>query len=417
MRTIEVVSLSPGAGGAHRASQVIRYRGFLGIECYSVVLDASVRDETATYSYSMCPPIGYAQFALPVRRFASIYRRWVSLITPINTLLHHSDRFNIDVVVGHHETLECIKATIKISDRLNSKKVLTLQLPLYYGNSTRKRRIEDAYRLYLDMIRSCGDNTSYLTRLAARRLDSTTEWLYVKTIQRLIDRFDLVISVSKAIEMDMGVTSKNIVTLRNGIGFEEAELNFLKKLRTEIRGSADTKKPCAIYSSRRDVSKGIIEALVATRLIRRNIPNFKLIITGRSAGWYVDAIVSKLIERLDIKKNVWLAGFLPRTEVLKLRKSSRVLIYPSHVDAYPYTVAETLTMGIPVVAYRIPALTINYGDIEGLFLVDEGDVEGLAQKVVEVLEKGQVDVGLPRIPTVRDVVTEEVALLRRLVRE
>jgi len=45
---------------------------------------------------------------------------------------------------------------------------------------------------------------------------------------------------------------------------------------------------------------------------------------------------------------------------------SRSMLYPSHFDAFPYAVCESLHVGTPVVAYKIPALEIYYGKTEGV---------------------------------------------------
>ena len=45
------------------------------------------------------------------------------------------------------------------------------------------------------------------------------------------------------------------------------------------------------------------------------------------------------------------------------------MIYPSHVDAFSYTVLEALNLKTPVIAYDIPALRIYYNNLEGVTLV------------------------------------------------
>jgi len=56
------------------------------------------------------------------------------------------------------------------------------------------------------------------------------------------------------------------------------------------------------------------------------------------------------------------------------------MLYPSHFDAFPYAVCESLHVGTPVVAYKIPALEIYYGKTEGVRLVDEGDGRSVGKR-------------------------------------
>lgn len=210
----------------------------------------------------------------------------------------------------------------------------------------------------------------------------------------------------------MGFTLGNMVSLKCGVGFDEGEIALLRNFRGKKLYSAEAKKDLyAVYSTRLDVLKGVVEALLATSYIKKSLANFKLIITGYATRRTL-IIISKLIKHLGLKDNVVIAGFLPRAEALKLKGNAKVSIYPSHVDAYPYGVAEALIMGTPVVGYRIPALALNYGDVNGLYLVDEGDIEALAQKTLEIFEMKKVEVDEPRICTLNDVVREEVEVLR-----
>jgi glycosyltransferase involved in cell wall biosynthesis len=96
-----------------------------------------------------------------------------------------------------------------------------------------------------------------------------------------------------------------------------------------------------------------------------------------------------------------------------LRRKARLAIYPSHVDSFSYTVLESLLLGVPVVAYNIPALRLNYSGVEGLYLVEEGDIEALATKVLEVLERRRVEVGIPPVRTNYEVALEEKALIEK----
>ncbi|MEM4006872.1 MAG: glycosyltransferase [Nitrososphaerota archaeon] len=334
------------------------------------------------------------------------------LISPIEVVYDKVSAKDVDVVIGHHETIDCIKAASDISNILNVRKVLVLQLPPFYGNSIRRKKIEDAYMLYIDMVRRWGDGIGYVLRFLRKEIDSITERPYIKTLLNILNSFDVVLAVSKSIEIDMGFTLGNMVSLKCGIGFDEDEIAFLRSFRGKKSYNAEAKKDLyAVYSARLSILKGVVEALLATSYIKKSLTNFKLIITGYATKRAL-TIINKLIKHLGLKDNVVIAGFLPKAEAIKLKGNAKVSIYPSHVDAHPYSVAEALIMGTPVVGYRIPALTLNYGDISGLYLVDEGDIEALAQKTLEVFEMKKVKVEEPRICTLNDVVREEIEVLR-----
>jgi len=91
------------------------------------------------------------------------------------------------------------------------------------------------------------------------------------------------------------------------------------------------------------------------------------------------------------------------------------MLYPSHVDAFPYAVLESLYLGTPVVAYRIPAIEIYYGKTPGVELVEEWDLETLAVKTVDLLEKRTETIEPPRIKSWKEIMSEEVGIISELV--
>ncbi len=119
----------------------------------------------------------------------------------------------------------------------------------------------------------------------------------------------------------------------------------------------------------------------------------------------------RIAANLGLKDNVVLLGYMRRDhDYWSLRRKAKLTLYPSHVDSFSYIVLESLLLGVPVVAYNIPALKLNYG---GLYLVEEGDVEALATKVLEVLERRRVEVGIPPVRTNYEVALEEKALIEK----
>jgi glycosyltransferase involved in cell wall biosynthesis len=91
------------------------------------------------------------------------------------------------------------------------------------------------------------------------------------------------------------------------------------------------------------------------------------------------------------------------------------MLYPSHVDAFPYAVLESLHLGTPVIAYRIPALEIYYGGTPGVELVDEWDLESFTVKAIDILEKGVGVIEPPKIKSWDEIMNEEVRIVQKLV--
>jgi hypothetical protein len=89
------------------------------------------------------------------------------------------------------------------------------------------------------------------------------------------------------------------------------------------------------------------------------------------------------------------------------------MLYPSHVDAFPYAVLESLYLETSVVGYRIPALEIFYGRCPGMELVEKGDIGALTVKAIDVLEKGVDAVEPLKIKSWKVIINKEIEMIKR----
>ncbi|MEM4813812.1 MAG: glycosyltransferase family 4 protein, partial [Ignisphaera sp.] len=148
--------------------------------------------------------------------------------------------------------------------------------------------------------------------------------------------------------------------------------------------------------------------------ISRRISDIKLIFTGSIN----DAVLRKIMhlcKKLGIEDKVLFTGFISRDKRFEIVAKAKLMLYPSHIDAFPYAVLESLYLGTPVVGYDIPALRFYYSGNPGVKLVREWDLEALATEAINILEKGIETIELPKIPSWRDIMNKEVALIRKVI--
>ncbi|MEM4905440.1 MAG: glycosyltransferase [Nitrososphaerota archaeon] len=80
-------------------------------------------------------------------------------------------------------------------------------------------------------------------------------------------------------------------------------------------------------------------------------------------------------------------GWLPREKLIEVVSRSKVLIYPSHSDAFSLVVLEALFLGCSVVAYDIPAIRSVYKGLKPVKIMKEYDYKAMAEEAIKILKR------------------------------
>lgn len=128
--------------------------------------------------------------------------------------------------------------------------------------------------------------------------------------------------------------------------------------------------------------KRLDEAIRAFRLVVDKIPSAKYMIYGTGNQ---KEMLQELINKLNLQENVELKEYTQ--DPLRTFKEAACSILTSDLEGFGRVVAESLYSGTPVVSYDI-----NYGPSEIIrnnvdgFIVEKGNREELAEKVIDILE-------------------------------
>jgi glycosyltransferase involved in cell wall biosynthesis len=418
MRTLEVAGLDPKTGGgAMRAAMMISLRRRIGVEdCRTLPIDPHfyyLTNVIITKALKSCPPAGSVSVPSIIQKIP-LPLSWKILLTPAKLLYRLSSRdYNPDVVISHHETIDSLRVASLVKEYLSSKSVAILQLPPFYGDKVRLQRIQRSVGMYWQLVISTSKPSSLpdLIYYSYSKLGVPVSTRIIwSSAKKLLSDFNAILAVSPSIPLEMGDEWVCRVVSFHGYGLDREELEVLLKFR---EASVEPHKPYIVFPARLSLLKGLADLLLVSALLKRTYPNFKLLLIG-SGSKIVESQMRRIIANLGLKDNVVLLGYMRRDhDYWSLRRKAKLTLYPSHVDSFSYTVLESLLLGVPVVAYNIPALRLNYSGVEGLYLVEEGDIEALASKVLEVLERRRVEVGIPPARTNYEVALEEKALIEK----
>jgi len=140
--------------------------------------------------------------------------------------------------------------------------------------------------------------------------------------------------------------------------------------------------PVVLVLGRVSTRKGIEDVVAVARLLRERDVDVRLRVVGGPSLW---SDYTALLDDLP-QKNAEAVGSIPSSQVPEELLGCDVLLQASRYEPFALTVAEALAAGVPIVA------TSEVGAIEQIdrsvvYEVDPGDVAGMAQAIVELIER------------------------------
>lgn len=313
-------------------------------------------------------------------------------------------------VISLHEGVDVVYTGYTLSSLFNTPAICLLQLPPFYGLKERLHNIMKAHILWRKYI--VATNLTKLLSVMGTVAEYNVINSSVKNMyNRILRKYDVIMAVSRSIPYEMGHEwIDKIHVLDPGVSLDEDDLRAIERVRTKVK----EKDNYIVFGGRPVGTKGIVEALIALKFISKRFNNIKLIFTGSIE----DNVLRKIIyvcRKLGIEDKIVFTGFLSRDKRFRVVARAKLMLYPSHMDAFPYAVLESLYLGTPIVAYDIPALKLYYSNSPGVKLVKEWDLEALAAESIDVLEKGVEGVKPPKLRKWREIMDEEVVVIKRIM--
>lgn len=146
----------------------------------------------------------------------------------------------------------------------------------------------------------------------------------------------------------------------------------------------------AVYVGSLTEEKGVLDAIHTWRLVTIKNPSLKLHLIGRVNDKMMLQQLNRLINKLDLGNNVYLCDnpFVgTSTEILlKNVKKSKIMLFPSRLEAWSFVVGEALSLGLPVIGYDIQAYKKAYPNCKALIKVPIGNLHKLAAEATRLFE-------------------------------
>lgn len=215
----------------------------------------------------------------------------------------------------------------------------------------------------------------FLKKLLIKFSESITELVYYKA--------DLILSVNrfnKIWEKMYGAKPEILDVIYNGIDHNV----FVPTPKPE----ATKDIPTVVAAARIFDLKDIITMIKSCKVVKEQIPNVQYLVYGdKTAVPEYTKECETLITELGLEENFKLAGFHHKPH--QLFCEGDISILTSISEGFPYTVLESMSCGVPVVATDVGGVTEALDENCG-FICKPKDYEDIGQKVVQLLQNKEL---------------------------
>ena len=142
--------------------------------------------------------------------------------------------------------------------------------------------------------------------------------------------------------------------------------------------SFDQKDITLIFCGRLVKQKGIDDFLLACEILQSKIPNFKAVMIG--AGPEMPRLKSEIASK---QLNVEVTGFIDDQQKFDYLSRAQLFLFPSVEEGWGIAIAESLSVGTPVLAYSLPVYQQPFGGC--IQIAPLGHTEELIHKTATLL--------------------------------
>ncbi len=171
---------------------------------------------------------------------------------------------------------------------------------------------------------------------------------------------------------------EQIISIPNGM----SDLFFKKIRNNNFKKKLGIKGKLVLFFGRLNITKGPEKFVEIAKLILNERNDVTFVIRGPDEG--MKEIVKKKIGRE--KKIILLPQTRDRKEIVEMYQAADVFVMPSYREGLPLTLFEAMAGGLPIVASPVNGIPYEMKEQENGFLVNYGDNEGFAKRIIQLLD-------------------------------
>lgn len=178
-------------------------------------------------------------------------------------------------------------------------------------------------------------------------------------------------------------SNSKIEIIKNGV-----DINELKKPNFSFKQKNKIENKFILFLGRFDKIKGIDTLLLAINNIKKQINNYKFVLMGADFGY--ESQMKKMIEELQIQKNIILIKKPTREEVIAAYYESEYLVLPSRWELSPLTPLEGFACKKTIISTTAHGIPFTLSNNVDSLLVPPGDPIKLGEAIILLLNNPEL---------------------------
>ncbi len=142
-----------------------------------------------------------------------------------------------------------------------------------------------------------------------------------------------------------------------------------------------------LYIGRLAAVKGLPVLIDALKRVRERVPDVLLRVAGDGPDRHM---LEAQVEESGLGAHVLFLGYRNQEQIAAHLRDSHLFVMSSFAEGVPVVLMEAMAAGVPVIATHIAGIPELIDDGRTGFLTPPGDAETLAERIVQVLEDGEL---------------------------
>jgi glycosyltransferase involved in cell wall biosynthesis len=197
------------------------------------------------------------------------------------------------------------------------------------------------------------------------------------------ERCELVTAPSKSVFDEMvALGFKNVKSRVISNPIDTETFHPLGIAKADLKKKLGFTGPTIISAGRLSDDKNPDVLIKALAVVKKNVPDAILAFAGRGTS---QKSLEQLAEKLGLKDSVTFLGFIEKQTLVEAYNASDVFAIASTSDTQSLVMMQAMACELPIVGVRARALPEYINDKNG-FVVEPGDEQAMAEKIIHVLE-------------------------------